>query len=544
MQSNFSARSPWSRPLPDRIPGHFGRSSCVMSGQARGSSQSDLNELFEPILLRRVGVRLQACNSATGPFIYLDEATFTGLHLIADITNWLPLAPARANVHIINFASFSGGLFYAEKKVREAAMAAGKTMNLKFWSALVLKNKSNEGLSADVLRLSSYPSDNDSAAYLASFDVQQPPRLLRPTGSPSMSRLFTGEAGKDLLERVFWKAGLKVRSQCPNLPIMHRPLGYTSTNSDNRLGFGSLLVTYRNCPNNAPLALWAGAPWYTAYTAENQLMTDLERIYQRDECITFRKTTEPFGGLSNMAPGYQVRVNGILLRTVEALYQSCRFPHIPSLQDLIVSEKSPMTLKMRTKRYRSESRPDWDKVRVRIMKWCLRVKLAQNYNRFSELLLRTGDKPIVEDSRKDPFWGAIRTTSGDLVGANVLGRLLMELREELRAGLKAADVPTSPPHIPNLILLGIPLDSPQAQNENKQIDLWESTQQVKFRVKCNHLTEDISSAIDKLLHSLAKEGPHLEIRIERCIDKRMQFRTTQIHSRTLGRHPSTKHRNG
>jgi hypothetical protein len=31
------------------------------------------------------------------------------------------------------------------------------------------------------------------------------------------------------------------------------------------LGFGSTLVTFRNCPNNCPLAFWAGYPWYPLF---------------------------------------------------------------------------------------------------------------------------------------------------------------------------------------------------------------------------------------------------------------------------------------
>ena len=65
------------------------------------------------------------------------------------------------------------------------------------------------------------------------------------------------------------------------------------------------------------------------------------------------------------------------------------------------------------------------------MRWCLRVKLAQNWSSFGHLLLSTGDAPIVENSRKDDFWGA-KPTQGVLVGMNILGRLLLELRENLK----------------------------------------------------------------------------------------------------------------
>lgn len=156
------------------------------------------------------------------------------------------------------------------------------------------------------------------------------------------------------------------------------------------------------------------------------------RTYHAEEIISFRKTGEEFGGLSNMAPGFPIRVAGVSLRTSEALYQACRFPHMPEVQRLIVSEISPMTAKMRSKPYRKDSREHWDDIRVPVMKWCLRVKLAQNWHTFGDLLLRTGDKPIVEDSRKDDFWGAIKDSDGVFHGRNVLGRLLMELREKLK----------------------------------------------------------------------------------------------------------------
>ena len=163
----------------------------------------------------------------------------------------------------------------------------------------------------------------------------------------------------------------------------------------------------------------------------NRMADADSRTYRADDVLCFRKTSEAFGGLSNMAPGYRVQVAGVSVRTAEALYQACRFPHLPDVQRMIVDEASPMTAKMRAKPYRDRTRPHWDAVRVPIMKWCLRVKLAQNWDRFGDLLARTGDRPIVEDSRKDDFWGAIRDDRGDLHGRNVLGRLLMEVRTKL-----------------------------------------------------------------------------------------------------------------
>jgi putative DNA methylase len=186
------------------------------------------------------------------------------------------------------------------------------------------------------------------------------------------------------------------------------------------------------------------------------------RTYDRWNSAVFCKTNEKFGGLSNMAPGFLLRVNGVNILTSEALYQACRFPKNPDVQRLIIEQKSPMTAKMKSKPHRSKTREDWDAIRTRVMRWCLRVKLAQNWVSFRELLLSTGDLPIVEESRKDEFWGAFAQEDGTLVGRNVLGRLLMELREELKKPNCEALKRVEPIPIPDFNLNGEPIQAVQA----------------------------------------------------------------------------------
>lgn len=159
--------------------------------------------------------------------------------------------------------------------------------------------------------------------------------------------------------------------------------------------------------------------------------------YRRARCVTFNKVDEPFGAFSNMAGGYDIKVNDKWIRTSEALYQSMRYPHQPDWQKEILDAKSPMEAKMKSKkegRRKNGSRADWGVVSVDIMRWCLAVKLAWNHDRFSRLLLETDGRDIVEDStaRKDTFWGARETAPGILEGENTLGILLMELRDKLR----------------------------------------------------------------------------------------------------------------
>lgn len=216
---------------------------------------------------------------------------------------------------------------------------------------------------------------------------------------------------------------------------------------------------------------------------------DQTRTYSRKDSVVFRKTDEPFGGLSNMAGGYPIHVNGVRILTSEALYQICRFPHLPDVQKMIIGQISPMTAKMRSKPYRKDSRPDWDQVRVRVMRWSLRMKLANNWNAFSALLLRTGERPIVEESRKDDFWGAKVINDGDaLVGMNVLGRLLMELREQVKQQGRDAALDVAPPDIPQFLLFGRPIEvapsapAPQTVDTQEQGSLFGADAAVSVQV--------------------------------------------------------------
>lgn len=182
------------------------------------------------------------------------------------------------------------------------------------------------------------------------------------------------------------------------------------------------------------------------------------RSYHVGEAVVIHKTKDLFGGLSNMASGYPLVVNGISLLTSEALYQACRFPHLPEVQLEIIAQHSPMTAKIKSRLRANDSRPDWSDVRVRVMQWCLRVKLAQHYETFGDLLLATGDAPLVEQSRSDDFWGAKLKTDGcELVGRNVLGRLLMALRDLRRTGEKEDLITVAPIPIPEFMLLSRPI---------------------------------------------------------------------------------------
>ncbi|CAH6948463.1 Riboflavin biosynthesis intermediates N-glycosidase [Vibrio chagasii] len=203
-----------------------------------------------------------------------------------------------------------------------------------------------------------------------------------------------------------------------------------------------------------------------------------EELKQYDirNAAAFKKTTEQWGELSNMCAGFPIVVNNVSIKSVEALYQACRFPYHPDIQQKILEQNSPMTAKMVGKPHLDKTRGDWDKVRILVMKWVLRVKLAQNMERFSNILKETQDMPIVELSNKDEFWGA-KPVDGDVyVGVNALGRLLMELRQQLFTHGEERFLSVAPLKINDFLLYGNPIDfvySSQAYSEDTtQIDFF------------------------------------------------------------------------
>jgi ribA/ribD-fused uncharacterized protein len=73
-------------------------------------------------------------------------------------------------------------------------------------------------------------------------------------------------------------------------------------------------------------------------------------------------------------------------------------------------------------------RDDWEEVKIATMAEVLWEKFGRSP--LIERLLETGEQTLIEgNSWGDQFWGATWNDNGDLEGRNVLGRLLMLIRD-------------------------------------------------------------------------------------------------------------------
>lgn len=141
---------------------------------------------------------------------------------------------------------------------------------------------------------------------------------------------------------------------------------------------------------------------------------------------------QDFYVLSNFS-AFAVVFNGQMFPTSEAAYHWQKFTNAPEVQRLLFETRSAHDAFKVAEANKAKRRKDWDAVKVPIMKDILRAKAAQ-HEYVRRKLLATGDRILVENSWRDGFWG----WGADNCGHNMLGKLWMEVRAELRAAASEA----------------------------------------------------------------------------------------------------------
>ena len=143
--------------------------------------------------------------------------------------------------------------------------------------------------------------------------------------------------------------------------------------------------------------------------------------------IKFYRISEEYGCFSNFSP-HPVELKGKRWPTSEHYFQAQKFAGTEH-EEAIRLKKSPMIAARIGRDRKKPLRADWDEVKDDVMREAVRAKFKQHPD-LRAILLSTGDALIVEHTQNDAYWG----DGGDGTGKNMLGLILMEVREELRAG--------------------------------------------------------------------------------------------------------------
>lgn len=239
-------------------PSAYWSAANFLSIQQNGQSQKEMLKLFSKCLNDEYGLDLDDCGEDGGDFIYLDDVMFSGNRVGNDLEPWIVKdAPPSARVHIIVAAWHTLGRFLVENKLNRVIARSGKKITITYWRAFTVENQKAHKNFSKVLWPTSVPNANEVQAYMA-LPSKFPFEPRQPSAKPIEP--FSSEAGRQVLESEFFIAGAKIWAMSENPKPSMRPLGFSPFG----VGFGSMIVTYRNCPNNCPLAIWWGDPEVTS----------------------------------------------------------------------------------------------------------------------------------------------------------------------------------------------------------------------------------------------------------------------------------------
>lgn len=145
--------------------------------------------------------------------------------------------------------------------------------------------------------------------------------------------------------------------------------------------------------------------------------------------IYFYKVSDPYGCFSNFSP-HPIYLKGQQWLTSEHYYQAHKFAGTDNafLVATIQAQRTPEEAAALGRDPRFRIRRDWEQVKTQIMREAVRTKFLTHLD-IQAVLLATGEQEIVEDSPTDTYWGCGR----DRRGQNHLGKILMQIRQEIRA---------------------------------------------------------------------------------------------------------------
>lgn len=141
--------------------------------------------------------------------------------------------------------------------------------------------------------------------------------------------------------------------------------------------------------------------------------------------INFYSTKDDYGCFSNFSR-HKLFLKDKSWKTSEHYFQAQKFVGTSHEEELRLAD-SPMEVAKMGRDRKRPLRKDWETAKDDIMREALKAKFTQNKD-LKKILLETDDAELVEHTANDNYWG----DGGNGSGKNMLGKLLMELREELK----------------------------------------------------------------------------------------------------------------
>ena len=155
--------------------------------------------------------------------------------------------------------------------------------------------------------------------------------------------------------------------------------------------------------------------------------------YSADKTVSFLKVDGEWGLLSNFART-PIVVDGVTFDCTEKLFQVIKFTDEESRKIIYSKKGQPIKMMARHQERVGSVREDWGRIFIDVMRFCLMQKYSQS-EAFRKELERSKGMFIVEQqpNPKRPAGAYSAKLSEDgktWRGPNIMGRLLMELRDK------------------------------------------------------------------------------------------------------------------
>ncbi len=143
--------------------------------------------------------------------------------------------------------------------------------------------------------------------------------------------------------------------------------------------------------------------------------------------INFYSVSDEFGEFSNFAK-FPIKLKEKLWPTSEHYFQAMKFESSKD-QEEIRKAKKPMIAAQMGRDRKRKLKNNWDSIKDNVMREAVFAKFTQHKS-LEQLLLSTGNSKIIEHTVNDSYWG----DGGNGKGRNMLGKILVEVRNQLRTG--------------------------------------------------------------------------------------------------------------
>ena len=234
-------------------PTAFWSEASLLQIQLNGNSQIELNDIFCTVLEETHHVS-NIINKTSSNYFYVDDFIFSGNRLYNDLRQWFnDEQPQDCNLYVVTIGSYSSGQYATECKLK--TLFEGKNINLIFYS-YTENNLQNQLRHKDISERF-WPTNNVLLEPTIQQHVTDKGITFNYRNLVEHQNKVFSSTRREEYEKIMLKYGIRILGYPRTNSAVVKPLGYDTFNT---FGFGSVVFTFRNCPNNNPLPFWWGDP--------------------------------------------------------------------------------------------------------------------------------------------------------------------------------------------------------------------------------------------------------------------------------------------